>query len=189
MKPGFTPALWPEDPTPAEAVNCQKCGLCRQRSRMVWGEGNPTAPIAVILDNPGSREDKEGNSFVCGARLKLQEAAYGAGLGAEELYVTYILKCRPVRRYDKEHARGTCMGYLTQQLERQKPALVLCMGNTAIQWYFGDKEAEVKNLRGAWHDVKGLPTAVTYHPLAIKRRPNLMSQYLADWRMLADRYF
>ena len=147
------------------------------------------APIAVILDNPGSREDKEGKSFVCGARLKLQEAAYEAGLGAEDLYVTYILKCRPLRCYDKEGARSTCIGYLAQQLDRQKPALVLCMGNTAVQWYFGDMKAEVKNLRGTWHDVKGLPTAVTYHPRAIKRRPNLTPQYLKDWQMLADRYF
>lgn len=189
MKSSFTPMLWPEDTAPEEAVNCRKCDLCRQRTRVVWGEGNPSAPIAVVLDNPGSREDREGKPFVCGARLKLQEAAYETGLGAEDLYVTYILKCRPLQRYDKEHARATCMGYLTGQLDRQKPALVFCMGNTAVQWYFGDMEAEVKNLRGAWHKVKGSPTAVTYHPLAVKRRPNLMPQYLNDWQMLADRYF
>ncbi|HEX2946282.1 MAG TPA: uracil-DNA glycosylase [Clostridia bacterium] len=189
MKSDFTPALWPEDTAPEEAINCRKCELCRQRSRVIWGEGNPSAPIAVILDNPGAREDKEGNPFVCGARLKLQEAAHEAGLGAEDLYVTYILKCRPARRYDKGNARGTCMGYLAQQLERQKPKLVFCMGNTAVQWYFGDMEAEVKNLRGAWHDIKGSPTAVTYHPLAVRRRPNLMPQYLKDWQLLADRYF
>ncbi len=188
MKPGFTPVLWPEDTAPAEVLNCRKCGLCRHRTRIIWGEGNPEAPIAVILDNPGAREDKEGNSFVCGARQKLQEAAYEAGLGAEDMYVTYILKCRPVRRYDKESARSTCIAYLAQQLDRQKPVLVFCLGNTAVQWYFGDMEAEVKNLRGVWHDVKGLPTAVTYHPLAIKRRPNLKAQFLKDWQMVAGRY-
>lgn len=189
MEPGFTPALWPEEKAPADVADCRKCGLCLQRSRVIWGEGNPTARIAVILDNPGAREDREGNPFVCGARLKLQEAAYETGLGAEDMYVTYILKCRPLRRYDKENARSTCMSYLTQQLDRQKPTLVLCMGNTAVQWYFGDMEAEVKKLRGAWHDIKGSPTAVTYHPLAVKRRPNLMPQYMKDWQMLAGRYF
>lgn len=186
---GFTPALWPEDKAPAEVLDCRKCELCGQRTRVIWGEGNPEAPITVILDNPGAREDREGNPFVCGARLKLQEAAHEAGLGAENMYVTYILKCRPVRRYDKGNARGACMAYLAQQLDRQKPQLVFCLGNTAVQWYFGDMEAEVKNLRGIWHDVKGLPTAVSYHPLAVKRRPNLKVQFVTDWQMVAERYF
>lgn len=30
---------------------------------MVWGEGNPAAPIMIILDNPGAREDREGKLF------------------------------------------------------------------------------------------------------------------------------
>jgi DNA polymerase len=81
------------------------------------------------------------------------------------------------------------MDYLLRQLDRQKPKLVFCLGNTAVQWYFGDMQAEVKNLRGIWHDVKGSPTAVSYHPLAVKRRPNLMAQFLKDWDMLAERYF
>ncbi len=186
---GFTPALWPEDKAPDEALDCRKCELCRQRTRVIWGEGNPEAPIAVILDNPGAREDREGKPFVCGARLKLQEAAYETGLGAEDMYVTYILKCRPLRRYDKANARGTCMSYLARQLDRQKPQLVFCLGNTAVQWYFGDMEAEVKNLRGVWHDVNGLPTAVSYHPLAVKRRPNLKVQFVTDWQLVAERYF
>lgn len=34
----------------------------------------------ILLDNPGAREDRERNSFICGTRQTLQKAAYEAGL-------------------------------------------------------------------------------------------------------------
>ena len=38
---------------------------------MICGEGNSDAPIMIILDNPGAREDREGNPNVCGTYSKL----------------------------------------------------------------------------------------------------------------------
>ena len=82
MKPmsDFCSVIWPEDPTPDHLKDCRECGLYKQGSRMVWGEGNPEAPIMVILDNPGAREDREGSSFVCGTRQTFQEVASEVGL-------------------------------------------------------------------------------------------------------------
>lgn len=187
MDCGFSLALWPEISPPAKAVNCQKCELCKQRSRVIWGEGNPQAPIIVILDNPGAREDKEGKEFVCGARQTLQAAACQAGLKMEDMYITYLLKCRPIRRYNKAEARGICKDYLLEQIEIQQPQLAFCLGDTASQWFFGDRDAQVKFLRGKWHEVRGLPTAVSYHPLAVRRRPNLFYLFRQDWELLAQR--
>jgi DNA polymerase len=48
--------------------------------------------------------------------------------------------------------------------------------------------AEVKDLRGMWHIVRKIPTLVTYHPLAVRRRPNLMQQFMQDWSALAQRF-
>lgn len=155
---------------------------------MVWGEGNPNAPIMIILDNPGAREDREGNSFVCGTRFTLQQAAEESGLLAADLYVTYILKRRPIRAYNKEETRQICMKHLAQQLEEKKPKLLFCLGNIAVQAFFNNPDAEVKQLRGNWHMVNGFPTAVAYHPLAIRRRPNLWPLFLSDWKMIAERY-
>lgn len=189
MNPEFTPNLWPEESAPPEAAGCVRCELCKQTTRVVWGEGNPGAPILAVLDNPGAREDRDGNEFVCGARRMLQTAAHEAGLSADELYVTFILKCRPRRKYDKDVARAVCMEHLTGQLRQKQIKLAICLGNTATQWFFGDLDLEVKKMRGSWYTVRGLPTAVTYHPLAVSRRPNLYRLFLSDWEMLARRYF
>ncbi|WP_223593578.1 hypothetical protein [Neobacillus bataviensis] len=56
----FVPKLWPEEDVPAYAKECKDCGLYQHGTRMVWGEGNPKAPIMILLDNPGAREDCEG---------------------------------------------------------------------------------------------------------------------------------
>lgn len=177
---------WPEESVPQEWEHCQQCELSRQRTRIIWGEGNPAAPIMVILDNPGAREDKSGAPFVCGTRQTLQQTARTVGLEFEHLYVTYILKCRPIRAYDKETARSACLSHLERQLAEKKPQLVLCLGNVAVQSFFGDPAVDVKQLRGHWHDVRGIPTTVTYHPLAVRRRPNLQRFFLDDWRLLAS---
>ncbi len=186
--PEFCPRALPEDPTPDYLLACQECGLHEQGTRMVWGEGNPDAPIMIILDNPGAREDREGESFLCGTRQTLQEVANEAGLKIDDLYVTFILKRKPVRAYDKELVRQICMRHLEQQLKEKKPTLILCLGNVAVQSFFQNPEAEVKSLRGNWHDVRGVQTAVAYHPLAVRRRPNLRPLFLEDLKFVAERY-
>jgi uracil-DNA glycosylase len=103
-------------------------------------------------------------------------------------YVTYILKRRPVRAYEKEQVRDICMMHLEQQIQQKKPKLIVCLGNVAAQSFFHKPEAEVKTLRGIWHNVQGYQTAVAYHPLAVRRRPNLWSMFLEDWTFVAERY-
>src|SRR5699024_4522219 len=158
--------IWPEDPVPDKWTDCRECGLYAHGSRMVWGEGNPEGRILVVLDNPGAREDRDGNPFVCGTRATLQEAVHDAGLGVRDLYVTYILKRKPVRKYDKERIRQVCMMHLREQMAMKQPVLVVCLGNVAVRAFFHDQTADVKTLRGKWHIVRKHIVAVAYHPLA-----------------------
>ncbi len=181
--------LWPEDPTPEHLLNCSECGLDKHNSRIIWGEGNPRAPIYILLDNPGAREDKENIPFVCGTRQALQQAAIEVGLTVEDLYVTYVLKRRPKKKYDKDKTREICMMHFKQQLQLHKPQYIFCLGNVAVQTFFQNQEIDVKSLRGFWHDVQGYQTTVAYHPLAVRRRPNLWLLFLEDWKLVANRYF
>ena len=186
--PDFCSKVWPEESTPEEVKDCQECGLYTHGTRMVWGEGCPNAPIMIILDNPGARENRDGNPFVCGTRETLQETIHDVGLKMDDVYVTFILKRKPVRAYEKEQTRRTCMIHLKGQLAEKKPKLIVCLGNVAVQSFFKNEEVDVKTLRGNWHNVEGYETAVAYHPLAIRRRPNLRSLFLEDWKFVANRY-
>lgn len=183
----FESVIWPEDKFPEEAAGYKQCEICTQKSRVIWGEGNPNASILVILDNPGAREDKDGNEYVCGTRQTLQVALHQVNLAADDIYLTYLLKCRPLRKYDKEEVRAFSKPFLIRQIKMMQPKFIVCLGDVVAQTLFDDKDAHVKNLRGLWHDVLGYPCVVSYHPLAIRRRPNLMRQFMADWNMLAKR--
>lgn len=183
----FAPEVWPEDAMPEDASGYLNCEICTPRSRVVWGEGNPEAPVAVILDNPGAREDRDGREYVCGTRQTLQDALHSAGLSADDVYVTYLLKCRPLRAYDKEAVRAFSKPFLVRQIEAMRPEFVVCLGDTVVQAMFDDKGAHVKDLRGRWRVLLGRPCLVSYHPLAVRRRPNLMRGFMEDWNMLAQR--
>lgn len=189
MDSKFLPKIWPEEALPLEAASYEQCEVCTEKSRVIWGEGNPKASIVVILDNPGARENKEGEEYVCGTRQTLQRAIYEANLKADDIYITYLLKCRPLRKYDKERARLFSMPYLVQQIETIQPKFIVCLGDTVVQAMFEDSEAHVKSLRGSWHIIMGYPTIVSYHPLAVRRRPNLMNNFMRDFEMLAHRYY
>lgn len=184
----FCPVPLPEDPTPKDLLTCGECGLVEHGSRMIWGEGNPNAQIMILLDNPGAREDRDGKQYVCGTRETLQEAVHHVGLQTTDIYVTYILKRRPRRAYDKEQTRKICMQHLEHQLHTRQPAIIFCLGNVSVQSFFNNTEVDVKSLRGTIHDVNGFPTAVAYHPLAIRRRPNLRKSFLEDWQQVANYY-
>ncbi|MBM7608127.1 DNA polymerase [Lysinibacillus composti] len=185
----FCASLWPEESTPDSLKNCSNCGLFQHGSRMVWGEGNPKAPILILLDNPGSREDSKNKPFICGTRQTLQQAAFHVGLTPDDLYVTYVLKRKPTRAYDKEQTRKICMNHLEAQLQTKRPQMIVCLGNVAVQSFFQNQELDVKSLRGQFHHVNGYKAAVAYHPLAVRRRPNLWSAFLEDWQLIAAQYF
>lgn len=180
--------LWPEDPIPEHLKNCSECGLEKHGTRMIWGEGNPQAPIYILLDNPGAREDRENKPFLCGTRQTLQKAANEVGLTADDLYVTFVLKRRPKKAYDKEETRKICINHFLEQIQLNKPKFIFCLGNVSVQSFFQNTELDVKSLRGEWHDMLGYQTTVAYHPLAVRRRPNLWPLFLDDWMFVAKRF-
>lgn len=117
----------------------------------------------------------------------MQSAIFHVNLKPEDIYVTYLLKCRPLRKYNKKKARAFSKPFFIKQIQTMKPKFLICLGDTVVQSLFDDSEAHVKNLRGAWHKILGIPTVVSYHPLAIRRRPNLARQFQEDWLMLAKK--
>src|SRR3954462_9626567 len=52
------------DALAARALACTACGLYSTRTRVVFGEGNPEAPLMLIGEGPGQNEDATGRPFV-----------------------------------------------------------------------------------------------------------------------------
>lgn len=110
----------------------------------------------LILDNPGAREDREGNPFLCGTRETLQLGMREAGIDIHSVYVTYLLKRRPIRAYDKPATRAACLPHLQAQLLQKQPLVLFGFGNVVVEGLFPEKEhATVKELRGAGMSSRG----------------------------------
>jgi len=181
--------ILPEEPGPPGSQHCERCELSQQRSRVIWGEGNPGAKLLMILDNPGARENQQGHAFLCGTRETLQQGMREAGLNTESVYVTYLLKCRPLRAYNKPAAREACSSHLLMQLREKQPLLLFGFGNVVAEFLLpSNDKVSVKELRGTWHEFQGIPLGFTYHPLAVRRRPNLMKNFVDDLQMLRTKW-
>lgn len=181
--------ILPEEAVPHGLQHCERCELAKQRTRVIWGEGNPEARLLMILDNPGAREDRQGNSFLCGTRETLQRGMRESGLDTDSIYVTYLLKCRPLRAYNKPVAREACLSHLQMQLLEKQPLVLFGFGNVVAEALFPWKEnASVKELRGNWQEFQGIPIGFTYHPLAVRRRPNLMKFFVDDLIALKEKW-
>lgn len=65
--------------------------------RLVPGEGNPHAAVALVGEAPGAQEEAQGRPFVGAAGKNLDALLAMAGLTREALYVTNAVKFRPTR--------------------------------------------------------------------------------------------
>jgi len=83
-------------------------------------------------------------------------------------------------------ARQICIRYIWEQLKSVNPKLVIVLGNTAVQTFLEDPLAEVKNLRGSPHMFRGYKIVAAYHPLAVRRRPNLKKNFIEDLKLAAS---
>ena len=106
------PVPWAgRQPTLAEVEthlgDCQRCGLCAGRSKIVFGDGNPNADLLFIGEGPGAEEDKQGIPFVGRAgELLTQMIEKGIGIPRSEVYICNIVKCRPPRNRTPLPARS-----------------------------------------------------------------------------------
>ena len=163
------------DDLAATVSGCTACAeLAVSRTRVVPGV-RPTAGADVLLvgEAPGAQEDESGVPFVGRSGQLLDGLLADAGLSRDRVAVANVLKCRPpANRKPRRAEVARCRPWLTRQLELADPAVVVALGGTAAEWFFGPG-ARIAALREQPHQVDGRPVLVTYHPsAAIRFGPN-----------------
>ena len=148
---------------------CTKCSLCKNRTKTVFGAGNPKARVMFIGEGPGADEDMQGLPFVGKAGKLMNEAFKGLGINREDVYIANIVKCRPPNNRTplKEEATA-CINYLRNQVMIIKPEIIVLMGNTALKNILGEEYGITKS-RGKWIVKKDIKYMPTFHPAALLR--------------------
>ncbi len=102
----------------SQMMGCQKCGLAKGRTKLVFGQGDAAAELVFVGDGPGYHEDMQGLAFVSPSGSLLTKMINAMGYLREEVFVSNVVKCRPPRnRSPQPDEMNTCSPFLRQQLE------------------------------------------------------------------------
>lgn len=149
----------------AKVAECRRCdALASTRTQTVFGQGEPGVELCFVGEAPGADEDAEGLPFVGAAGQLLNKILQACGIKREEVYICNILKCRPPgNRTPLPDEAANCRGFLERQLELVQPKYIVALGGCAATNLLGTT-LSLKKLRGRFHDYRGIPVMVTYHP-------------------------
>ena len=158
----------------ARVQGCVACAeLAVSRTRVVPGQRPPGAAVLLVGEAPGAQEDETGVPFVGRSGRLLDGLLADAGLRREQVAVANVLKCRPpANRKPRRAEVARCRPWLERQVDLVDPVVVVALGGTAAEWFFGPG-ARIAVLREQgraaplWH--QGRRLLVTYHPSAAIR--------------------
>jgi uracil-DNA glycosylase family 4 len=169
----------PEAPDAAAALalirddigDCTRCGLCRQRTHVVFGVGSPTARLMFIGEGPGADEDQKGEPFVGRAGQLLTKIIESMGMDRREVYIANVVKCRPPEnRTPLPDEIATCSPFLFQQILAIRPRVIVSLGTPATQTVLGTRDT-ITRLRGTFQEIDGIRVMPTFHPAYLLRNP------------------
>ncbi|WP_050811696.1 UdgX family uracil-DNA binding protein [Pelagibacterium halotolerans] len=162
------------------AEGCRRCPLYENATQVVFGEGPSQAPIMMVGEQPGDREDIEGHPFVGPAGKVLDQVLIEVGIDRTKVFVTNAVKHfkfapRGKRRLHQKPNGGeisACRFWLDHERALVRPKVIVALGATAAQSLLGSG-ATISQLRDAPRELDdGTMVFVAVHPSYLLRMPD-----------------
>ncbi|WP_148572874.1 UdgX family uracil-DNA binding protein [Nocardioides caldifontis] len=185
--------------------DCRGCELYADATQAVLGDGPDDAPLLVVGEQPGDKEDLAGEPFVGPAGKLLDKALESAGIAPESVFRTNAVKhfrhegTRGKQRIHKTPGRAhvvACQPWLLAELSVVRPVGVVLLGATAGQAVYGSsfRVGASRGTRMEWPsslEIAATPEWVvpTVHPSSILRsrqRDADLEAFVADLRVAAS---
>ncbi|MDH5173926.1 MAG: uracil-DNA glycosylase [Elusimicrobiota bacterium] len=182
--------------------DCQKCKLGRTRTNLVFGAGNPQAELMFVGEGPGFDEDRLGLPFVGKAGQLLTKIIESINLTRNQVYISNIVKCHPMRDPTHPEIRGNdrpptydevaqCLPILFKQIGIIEPKIICTLGAPATRALLNLSEG-IGKVRGKFYDFYppygkfGEPIKVipTYHPAYLLRDPTRKKEVWEDMKKI-----
>jgi uracil-DNA glycosylase family protein len=167
----------------AAASACRGCELWEPATQAVFSSGHAHTLIALVGEQPGDVEDRQGVPFVGPAGRLLQRAIAASGIRPEDVYLTNAVKHfryvpRGKRRIhatpEMEHIRA-CQPWLEAELRVVDPEVIVVLGATAAKSLLGP-QFRVTRHRGEVMEIEATVGrrifVPTIHPSAVLRAPD-----------------
>ena len=157
---------------------------------LVFGDGSENSLIMLIGEAPGGEEEKQGRPFVGKAGKNLDEFLLTVGLEREKLYITNVVKYRPVSISEKTgktinrtpswEEMMDFMPLLKKEIEEIKPRLIVTLGNVPLRALLNSKSITIGSYHGKIRDYEGIMLYPLYHPASVIYNRCLKEVYIED---------
>lgn len=163
---------------------CPRCKLCKGRTNIVLGEGNPSAKIVFVGEAPGEQEDLSGRPFVGRAGQLLEKMIEAMGIKRSDIFICNVVKCRPPDNRNPEPDEiEACSPYLFRQLDAIQPKVVIALGKFAAQTLL-KTETPISQIRGKFFPYRGAKLIPTFHPAYLLRNPPAKKEVWEDLQLV-----
>lgn len=162
------------------------CPLKAGANRTVVFDGVQGAPIMVIGEGAGGREDRIGLPFVGKAGQLLDKMLAAIALDRKSnVFLTNVTYWRPPgNRNPTADELAVCRPFVDRMIELNAPKLIIAVGGVSAKSLLRTKDGIMK-LRGGWTDYQtpggfSAPMLPTFHPAYLLRRPEDKSRAWRD---------
>jgi uracil-DNA glycosylase len=181
---------------------CRGCELWASATQVVFSTGSAHARMMMVGEQPGDKEDQQGEPFVGPAGALLRRAVDEVGIDLGDVYLTNAVKHfrfeqRGKRRIHQKPELGNmvaCRPWLDAELAAVDPELIVPLGATAVRVLLGP-DVRVTKQRGQLI-TQDTPLGArrfmpTVHPSSILRGPSsarheAYEAFVADLRTAAQ---
>lgn len=133
------------------AEGCRGCGLWKDATKTVFGEGPAKAELMLVGEQPGDQEDLRGSPFVGPAGAVLDRALKEAGIEHDSIYITNAVKHFKWRPRGKRRLHQTprageveaCKPWLEAEVEAVGPHGLLASARPRAERSSGLRSAPV----------------------------------------------
>lgn len=169
-------------------LTCRKCGLCEDRTNVVFGVGNINAEVMFIGEGPGENEDLLAQPFVGRAGKLLDKMLSAVDLDREKnIYIANMVKCRPPKNRDpKPEELECCIDWLRNQVMLMKPKIIVCLGRISAAKII-KPDIKITKEHGIWFEKNGIQMMAMLHPAALLRDPRKKPEAFEDFVALREK--
>ena len=171
-----------------ECLNCQKCGLCKTRTNVVFGTGVDDAEVMFIGEGPGENEGLQGEPFVGRGGQLLDKMLAAVDLDRKKnIYIANIVKCRPPQNRDPlPEEQDECIKWLREQFKILRPKIIVCLGRIAAAKII-KPDFKITKEHGIFFEKNGVLMMAILHPAALLRNPNNKPAAFEDFLKLQEK--
>ncbi|MDD5622506.1 MAG: uracil-DNA glycosylase [Actinomycetota bacterium] len=164
--------------------DCQRCGLCKSRTKFVFGSGSAYAEVMFVGEAPGKNEDLQGLPFVGQAGKLLDELLGSIGFDRSEVFIANVLKCRPPGNRDPRIEEiNVCKDHLMGQIKVIDPKIICTLGKFSTQLLLNTDKG-ITGLRGKVFRIDNHIIMPINHPAAALYMPSKMEILKQDFQKI-----